>query len=229
MGVELTKDSIDLGIVTRDAEAALKFYRDTLGFKAIGEMPMPGTGTMHMLLCGKSMIKIVELEKEPKGAPPAPGGIRGATGYRYWTISVSNLAEMIERPDLVADPRCRTPEDRAEHDGELTPIIQGWFDSHTRAEVFAAAQEAGLPGAPVLTVDEVMEDEHFADRGYFVDIVHPDAGALTYTGLPFRLSDATLESPSHAPRLGQHNEEVLRGILGLTTAEVSELTSEGVI
>ena len=79
MGVELTKDSIDLGIVTRDAEAALKFYRDTLGFKAIGEMPMPGTGTMHMLLCGKSMIKIVELEKEPKGAPPAPGGIRGAT------------------------------------------------------------------------------------------------------------------------------------------------------
>ena len=96
MGVELTKDSIDLGIVTRDAEAALKFYRDTLGFKAIGEMPMPGTGTMHMLLCGKSMIKIVELEKEPKGGAPAPGGIRGATGYRYWTISVSNLAEMIE-------------------------------------------------------------------------------------------------------------------------------------
>ena len=91
MGVELTKEAIDLGIVTRDAEAALKFYRDTLGFKAIGEMPMPGTGTMHMLLCGKSMIKVVELEKEPKGAAPAPGGIRGATGYRYWTISVSNL------------------------------------------------------------------------------------------------------------------------------------------
>ncbi len=48
MAVELTKDSIDLGIVTRDAEAALKFYRDTLGFKAIGEMPMPKED-IHMM------------------------------------------------------------------------------------------------------------------------------------------------------------------------------------
>ena len=96
MSVELTKDSIDLGIVTRDAEASLKFYRDTLGFKAVGEMPMPGTGTMYRLMCGESMIKIVELENEPKGDPPAPGGIRGAVGYRYWTISVSNLADMVK-------------------------------------------------------------------------------------------------------------------------------------
>jgi len=95
MAVELTKDAIDLGIVTRDAAASLKFYVDTLGFKSIGENPMPGTGVMHMLLCGKSMIKIVELEKDPKGGAPAPGGIRGATGYRYWTISVSNIPELI--------------------------------------------------------------------------------------------------------------------------------------
>ncbi len=95
MGVELTKDSIDLGIVTRDGEAALKFYRDTLGLEELGEMPMPGTGVMHRLACGQSMIKVVVLDKEPRAASP-PGGIRGATGYRYWTISVSNLAEMLE-------------------------------------------------------------------------------------------------------------------------------------
>jgi len=95
MGVELTKESIDLGIVTRDGEAALKFYRDTLGFEEIGEIPMPGTGLMHRLTCGQSMIKVVVLDKEPPAISP-PGGIRGATGYRYWTISVSNLAEMLE-------------------------------------------------------------------------------------------------------------------------------------
>ncbi len=96
MGVALTKDSIDLGIVTRDAEAALKFYRDTLGLELVGEMPMPGTGTMYRLMCGTSLIKVVALDKEPKGGAAAPGGIRGATGYRYWTMSVSNLAEMLE-------------------------------------------------------------------------------------------------------------------------------------
>ena len=84
MGVQLTKDSIDLGIVTTDAERALAFYRDTLGFESEGEMPMPGGGVMHRLLCGTSLIKIVVNGREPKATAPS-GGIGGATGYRYWT------------------------------------------------------------------------------------------------------------------------------------------------
>ncbi len=96
MGVQLTKDSIDLGIVTTDAERALAFYRDTLGFESEGEMPMPGRGVMHRLLCGTSLIKIVVNGREPKATAPS-GGIGGSTGYRYWTISVSNLVEMVKR------------------------------------------------------------------------------------------------------------------------------------
>jgi catechol 2,3-dioxygenase-like lactoylglutathione lyase family enzyme len=90
MGLALTKDSIDLGIVVGDADAALAFYRDTLGFVDQGTMPMPGGGTMYRLLCGTSLIKIVALAQDPPAQAP-PGGIGGATGYRYWTISVSNL------------------------------------------------------------------------------------------------------------------------------------------
>ena len=52
MGVELDKDSIDLGIVVRDGEAALKFYRDTLGFEHVGDMPMPGGGEYTLWLAG---------------------------------------------------------------------------------------------------------------------------------------------------------------------------------
>lgn len=94
MGVELTKQAIDLGIVTRDGEAALKFYRDTLGFRHEGDMPLGGGGTMHRLWCGDSLIKVLVHERPPE-ASPAPGGIAGATGYRYWTISVSNLPELV--------------------------------------------------------------------------------------------------------------------------------------
>ena len=90
MPATLTKDSIDLGIVVKDADAALRFYRDTLGFKDQGTMPMPGGGTMYRLMCGTSLIKIVALAQTPSAAA-APGGIQGGTGYRYWTISVSNL------------------------------------------------------------------------------------------------------------------------------------------
>jgi len=96
MAVQLTKDSIDLGIVVRDADAALSFYRDTLGFVEEGKMPMPGGGgTMYRLLCGTSLIKLVHHEDVPEAAAP-PGGIAGATGYRYWTISVSNLQEVVD-------------------------------------------------------------------------------------------------------------------------------------
>lgn len=96
MGIELTKDSIDLGIVVRDGAAALAFYRDTLGFKHEGDMPMPGGGTMHRLLCGTSLIKVIDPGKELEGAAPG-GGIQGGYGYRYWTISVSNLEEMTQK------------------------------------------------------------------------------------------------------------------------------------
>ncbi|MCH8001804.1 MAG: VOC family protein [Proteobacteria bacterium] len=77
MGVQLAKNSIDLGIIVSNAEAALKFYRDTLGFEPAGEMPMPGGGTMYRLMCGESMIKVIELDKAPPAKAP-PGGIQGA-------------------------------------------------------------------------------------------------------------------------------------------------------
>lgn len=95
MGVQLTKQAIDLGIVTTNGVAMLAFYRDVLGFKYLREMPMPGgAGTMHQLACGDSVIKLVVLNQVP--AQAAPGGIQGASGYRYWTISVSNIGELVQ-------------------------------------------------------------------------------------------------------------------------------------
>ena len=96
MSASITKTSIDLGIVTLKPEEALKFYRDTVGLPLAGEMPMPGGGTMYRLMAGESVIKVVH----PGSAPPAvaaPGGIQGATGYRYWTITVSNLQALTDR------------------------------------------------------------------------------------------------------------------------------------
>ncbi len=96
MSANITKSSIDLGIVTMKPAEALTFYRDTVGLPLAGEMPMPGGGTMYRLMAGDSVIKIVH----PGSAPPAVaagGGLQGATGYRYWTITVSNLQAVAER------------------------------------------------------------------------------------------------------------------------------------
>ena len=95
MTVSLKKQAIDLGIVTRDPETLLGFYRDLLGFAYDTSVDLPGGTTMHRLLCGDSLVKILHHRKEPSASAP-PGGIAGATGYRYFTITVDNLEQITE-------------------------------------------------------------------------------------------------------------------------------------
>ncbi len=92
--VDLTKSGIDLGIVTSNPDAMVAFYRDTLGFREEPSTPFPAGGTMHRLWCGDSLIKIVAPDAAPaEKAAPAP--IPRASGYRYFTISVSNIDAMV--------------------------------------------------------------------------------------------------------------------------------------
>lgn len=93
MPVELKKTAVDLGIVTNNPEPMLAFYRDTLGFRFEASLDMPGGTTMHRLWCGDSLIKILQHKKETEAGAP-PGGIGGGTGYRYFTLTVSNLEDV---------------------------------------------------------------------------------------------------------------------------------------
>jgi len=87
--VQVSKDSIDLGIVVTDGKAAVAFYRDGVGLEWEGELALPG-GRMYRLKCGSTVIKLLKLEKMPT-AKPAPGGPMGGLGYRYFTISVPDI------------------------------------------------------------------------------------------------------------------------------------------
>ncbi|MCH2346265.1 MAG: VOC family protein [Pseudomonadales bacterium] len=92
--MNIQKNAIDIGIITKDIEAMLTFYRDTLELEFEASIPMPGGGTMNRFKVGDSVIKIIELD--PSAPAEAPlGGIRGASGYRYWTIHVNNLEECV--------------------------------------------------------------------------------------------------------------------------------------
>jgi glyoxylase I family protein len=93
MAIKLIKDSIDIGIITKDVEPMLNFYRDTLGLTLGGEMDLGDGGRITRLTCGSTVVKLVVHGKAPPAEAP-PGGIRGATGYRYWTITISNLEEV---------------------------------------------------------------------------------------------------------------------------------------
>ena len=92
--IDPEKQSVDLGIVIRDSEASLTFYRDILGLKHEMDMPMPigGGGVMHRMKSGSATLKLVRFDTPPT-VSNAPGQIPGSTGLRYFTIWISNLDE----------------------------------------------------------------------------------------------------------------------------------------
>lgn len=171
------------------------------------------------------------------GVPPSDGYARGThrskdghvtflpLGARMWP----GIVDMMGMPELLEDPRFSTMEARREHRDDWDSIFLPWMLEHTSYEVFAAGQAAGLPVAPVLTPPQVMEDPHFRERQYFVELDHREAGRHTYPGVPFKLSRSPGRIEAAAPLLGEHNQQVFGELLGLSSQELSHLRSAGII
>lgn len=130
--MNLTKDSIDLGIVISDPAKALAFYRDMLGMKDDGEMEVRG-GRMYRLLCGTSLIKLIKMDREPEGKPLGGGPGRGF-GLRYLTIHVNDIRNLVSQVEskgikvLVPPTENRTGVIMAmvnDPDGNIVEFLQG--------------------------------------------------------------------------------------------------------
>ena len=95
MTINITKDSIDIGLVTDNIDAMNAFYQDTLGLKLEAVLDMPGGMQMTRLLAGTTVVKLVTFAKAPEGQNP-PGGLGGGRGIRYFTITIDNLEEAVQ-------------------------------------------------------------------------------------------------------------------------------------
>ena len=96
MGIAVQKSAIDIGIIAKDIDAMITFYSEGLGLELEASIPMPGGGTMNRFKVGDSIVKVIALDPAAPAEAP-PGGIRGATGYRYWTIHIPNLEETVDK------------------------------------------------------------------------------------------------------------------------------------
>ena len=96
MNLTPAKPGIDLGIVTADLERMTHFYRDVVGLADRGGGPTRSTpgGTVRNLSCGDSVIKLIQYGEVPRAVAP-PGPVNASTGYRYWTITVTDLSDVM--------------------------------------------------------------------------------------------------------------------------------------
>jgi benzylsuccinate CoA-transferase BbsF subunit len=138
------------------------------------------------------------------------------------------LARIIGRPELAQDLRFAGRASRKQNEAALDEIVGTWIRQRDRDWMVGEFSRAGLYAAPSRDGRDLYADPHLKARGAFVTVNHPELGPLELVGPPFRISGLDLPVRP-APLLGEHNDYVLREILGLGADEVEELRNREII
>lgn len=156
--------------------------------------------------------------------PAAAGYIGLHVMPRDWP----RFARAIGRDDLIDDPRFRDHHTRLQHNDELEAIVYAWAAGEDAKELYRHAGAARAPVAFVHTLGDLLESDQLRAREYFHEVEHPVAGRRTYPGPPVRMGEIEWEA-GRAPLLGEHNQEVYCGELGLAAGELARLRAAGVV
>lgn len=137
---------------------------------------------------------------------------------------------MIGRPDLAADPGFSTPQGQRDPENleRFNVIWYPWIIERTKKEIIEAGQAAGVLCGPINTIEDLVNDPHWAAREFWAEIDHPVTGKLKYPGAPFKVAAAPWQVSRPAPLLGQHNNEVYSE-LGYSKDDLIRLRGAGII
>ena len=141
----------------------------------------------------------------------------------------ARLAAAMEMPALAQDPRFRDHQARGANQQELDATIAQWTATLGTRDLLARLEQYGIPSGLIYRTADMFEDPHYAAREAIVTTEHPAFGKLRMQNVAPRLSASPSSIRTPAPELGQHNEEIYRGLLGLDDAALAELRSRGVV
>ncbi|QHC24632.1 formyl-CoA transferase [Streptomyces sp. GS7] len=158
----------------------------------------------------------------------APGGPNDYVYVIVQPVGWRPLTELIGRPELAEDPDWATPQARLPRLAKMFQLIEEWSGTLPKWEVLERLNAHGIPCGPILSTKEIVEDASLAADEMVVRVEHPERGPFTTVGSPLKLSDSPVEI-SRSPLLGEHNEEVYGGELGLDDEELRLLRASGVI
>jgi crotonobetainyl-CoA:carnitine CoA-transferase CaiB-like acyl-CoA transferase len=133
--------------------------------------------------------------------------------------------DVMGEPAWAGDPRFTDRKARQQNWSALYPLLAAWSREQAKRDVFEAAQARRVACYPLGTATDLLESRQLADRGFFVEQKHPRLGTLVFPGVPYKLDDASPETPGRAPRLGEHNQEVYADLLGYDTPHIAALTA----
>lgn len=171
-----------------------------------------------------------------RGPTAAPQNLYAAAGRERWVAIAcetdaqwSALAGVMGLEDLLADPSLASVTGRRAHEDRLDERIGAWVGARTVDEVVDRLREAGVPVAAARDHRRASFHEQMIARGFFETVDHPVVGSHGTPTMPFRYASVDRWVRTPAPTIGQHNREILGGLLGRSAEELSALESTGVI
>ncbi|SFU76384.1 CaiB/BaiF CoA transferase family protein [Halomonas korlensis] len=179
-----------------------------------------------------------------EGTVPEPTGWRHRVSAPYQAVKASDgyimlgcanqrtwerfCQDVLEREDLMADPRFLTNFDRGQHVEELEAVLEAIMVDREMDHWLVLCDKAGVPAGPINNFAQAMQDEHYLARGMVQEMDHPVIGKMKTIGFPSKFSQTPSQIRSPAPLFGQHTDEVL-GTLGFTPEQLETLRAEGCI
>lgn len=149
--------------------------------------------------------------------------------FREW----DTVVEWLDSEGMAADlkeEKWSDPEARHQQVEHVITVLERWAGKHTVGELMAQGQLMHLPWGAVSTLRDLRENPQLLERGFFVEVAHPEHGvSFSYPGAPYRLSCTPWRIWRRAPLVGEHNLEILGGELGLTVMEMADLAREGIV
>jgi crotonobetainyl-CoA:carnitine CoA-transferase CaiB-like acyl-CoA transferase len=165
-----------------------------------------------------------------------PHGCFRCAGEDNWIVVAvsddamwSKLAKVLGRADWAADTALATAAGRRTIESEVEAAITQWTFARTPDEAMTALQAVGIAAGVARLPIELLSDAHLQARGFIQEIDRAFIGKHPQPSLPFREGEKPLAIRTAPPTLGEHNHEILSGLLGLSAAEIDQLTRDGII
>ncbi|KLO32734.1 cag pathogenicity island protein [Mycobacterium nebraskense] len=166
----------------------------------------------------------------------APQGLYPCRGHEQWlAVSVASdeqwaaLKIVLGRPGWADDPALDTHEGRWRAHDLIDKHLEQWVSGQDCTEVAATLSASGVPASPLYDARLSPQHPQMIARGYFEHLDHSIVGQHQVPTVPFRFRSVDRWCRSPAPTVGEHNETILKGLLGLEEAAIAELTAESVI
>jgi formyl-CoA transferase len=143
-----------------------------------------------------------------------------------WEALAKRIGPDVGVPDLASDPRLATIAERRKNQALMWTLINKFAEKHTKREFMAILNPLDVPCGPIMSTEDLANDEHVRGRDMWVELDHPQRGTWYNVGMPIKLS-ASSAKIKRSPLLGEHTDEVLREVLGYDDAKIDALKSAG--